>query len=173
MAEPDFDHQRNVLWEAVYRLHYDTYYEELLVSRLLGKWSKIDVIIKVFVAVTSSTSAIAGWALWTRPDFKLIWGVISGVGALCAILSSSLSVQSRIKEHTASKENFSRLRNALEIIRHEMALNPDFDVSKTDEQYKSLKEQYNDHLNGEEYDILVTSKLEHSIQTHLNTLIGS
>ncbi len=64
---------RDIIWDKVFEVFYDSYYYEMLSNKLISKWLAIDEITKVLVAITTSGSAIAGWALWNKEGFQYIW----------------------------------------------------------------------------------------------------
>lgn len=160
---------RDILWDDAYYLHYEVRYEEMLISNLLSIWTRIDAATKVLVALTTSGSAVAGWTLWDKEGYRVTWAVLAGTGAILAIVSSSLGVQGRLKEHATARQKFVSLRSKVELLRHDMALDPSFDISKSDEVYKTLKKEYSEAINGEQYDILITPWLEERVQTRLNS----
>ena len=163
--------QRDVLWNAVYEVHYQTYYEELLIECLLGYWSKVDAIAKVVIALTSSSTAVAGWSMWNKDEYKIVWAFFAGSGAVLAILSSALGIQTKLKEHAVSKENFLRLRSELEILQHKMRLDPEFPVTEFNQNFEKLKRSYTEYVNGEAHDVLLCSYIENKIQNQLNERI--
>jgi len=82
--------QRDEIWNAAFDTYYDAFYEELCADNLINRWQKLDEASKVLAALTASTSAVAGWVLWTEPHFKVVWSAIAAVAALLTILHASL-----------------------------------------------------------------------------------
>ena len=119
---------RDMIWDKIFEVFYDSYYYELLSNKIIGIWITIDEITKVLVAITTSSSAIAGWALWNKEGWQYIWLFLAGLGALLSIIHATLNVTQRIKEWTENKRNLSSLRIECETNRGEMAMNADFDT---------------------------------------------
>lgn len=115
------------LWRSAYYQWYNTAYNVELASRMVDRLKTVDDITKVLVALTASGSAIAGWALWSRPGFDLGWALLAGVGALLAIVHGSLGIPARLKDWLEVKQGFLGLRAALEAARSTMANHADFD----------------------------------------------
>ena len=60
---------RDALWNESFRIFYDSFYEQLLAEKLLRKWYWTDLWSRLLVAITTSGSAIAVWAVWTFDGF--------------------------------------------------------------------------------------------------------
>ena len=59
------DYQRDQLWRASVETFYKVYYAESLTTSLIKSWQRWDEIAKCAVAITATTSAVSGWALWS------------------------------------------------------------------------------------------------------------
>ena len=163
---------RDTLWEAVFDTYYSAYFEEILSDLLINRWLRIDIGVRVGIALTASGSAVAGWTLWERPDFKIIWAIISCLAAVGAIFHSTISVPSLLKEHTRSNKDFTALRHEFETLRNDLNINPQFDVTKKNHELKALKKRYTELCNNSPHDILSTDKLANKAQGLLNSRIA-
>ncbi len=77
---------REEVWSSAWNAYYDAYYYEIMISSLGQRWELLDTISKVLIALTASGSAIAGWELWGKDGYKVIWLALAG-GHLCCPLS--------------------------------------------------------------------------------------
>jgi hypothetical protein len=135
---------------------------------MINRWQKVDDFTKVLVAATASGSAVAGWALWQRETLKIFWAVIAGLGALLAIAHAALGVTGRLKEWGECKRHFANLRIELETFRERMALDPNFDFQKFEEEFLSLKRKYAEGVQLLPSDIMLSWRLENITQHNIN-----
>jgi len=159
---------RDMIWDKIFEVFYDSYYYELLSNKIIGIWITIDEITKVLVAITTSSSAIAGWALWNKEGWQYIWLFLAGLGALLSIIHATLNVTQRIKEWTENKRNFSSLRIECETNRGEMAMNGNFDTELHKQFYRDKMKLYGELYSNLPNDILVTKKLRIKNQNELD-----
>lgn len=159
---------RDTLWQKSFATYYDCYYEEMISERLVYRWGLLDDVTKVLVALTASGSAVSGWALWNTPDFKFIWILLAGLGAFLSIVHASLNVQSRVKEWENLKKDFTGLRVKLETFRHQMEINPDYELNVFMKSYEDYRNKYSDIMKRIGGDITRTSKFQEKAQDDLN-----
>lgn len=98
------------LWKEIFDKYYDVSYQELLVDRLVSRWAHIDIFFRFLIAATASGSAISGWAVWSNPELKIVWSVISSIAALSSLLYGVIPISQLIKEGTKSHSEFNALR---------------------------------------------------------------
>jgi hypothetical protein len=159
---------RDELWKAIWRAYYDAYFGELLSSKLISRWQIADDVSKVLVALTASSSAVAGWALWQRPEFKDIWTALASFSALLAIVHVALSVPRRVKDWGESWNAFLSLRIDLETLRERIRLDPDFDVRILTDELLTCRKRYSEAKAREPHDFLLSPALEKKTQDELN-----
>ncbi len=82
---------RDELWRAAFDTYYDSYYEELLADRLINVWRRVDEVTRILAALTASTSAVTGWALWAQQYSRNVWAVLAGFAAVLTILHAHRS----------------------------------------------------------------------------------
>ncbi len=137
-------------------------------DRIINRWQIVDELTKVLVALTASGSALSGWALWSNPQFKIIWVVLAGLGAILAIFHSTLGVPGRLKDWGECKRWFAMLRIDLETFRHRMTFNPEFSVNDFTDDFVEYRRRYGEGIQRIKNDILWTKSLEIKAQAELN-----
>lgn len=160
--------QRDVLWNKIFDVYYDTYYVELLSSRLTDRWKLVDDITNILIAVTASGSAISGWALWNEPNFKNIWVLIAGLGAAFSILHSAIGVTGRLRNWVEVKRQATSLRLDVESCRNQMEIFSNFDISDFNSQLETFRKRYSEVYINVSSDILKTGRFERETQSKLD-----
>ena len=163
--------RKDTLWELTFVTFYDSYFEELLADKLIKIWQVLDETTKILVAITASTSAVTGWALWNNEMFKMPWLCISGIAALLSIIHSTLAVPSRLKDWTNTKLVFSSLRIDIETLRGQMEINPDFSIEEVNTEFLNLRKRYKEGIQDVKNDILRLRFIELKIQDDLDNRI--
>ncbi len=164
---------RDELWVASFDTFYDSTYAEAIADNLIDRWQRVDEITRALVAITASTSAVAGWALWSKPEFHNSWLVISGIAALLAILHATLGVAGRIKDHAEDKRRFLSLSRDLETFRYEMRINPTFDIAEFSKRFLEFRKRYSDAAQLVKNDIAATHRLATATQLEVNHRLAS
>jgi hypothetical protein len=164
---------RDELWAASFDTFYDSAYAEAMADNLINRWQKVDEITKALIAITASTSAVSGWALWSKPQFHNGWLVISGMAALLAILHATLAVPGRIKDHAEDKRRFLSLTSDLETFRYEMRINPAFDVAEFSKRFLDFRKRYSDAAQLVKNDVAATRRLAKATQLEVNRRLAS
>jgi len=83
---------RTLLWDSLLTADLNHRYYGAL-SDYLQRWDKRA---KIFVAITSST-AVAGWAIWSEVGFNTLWTVAGGLAAVVAVAQPILDPARSIK----------------------------------------------------------------------------
>ena len=164
--------QRGVMWEKSFDTYYQCYFEELVADSLVYRWLILDDVTKVLVALTASGSAIAGWSLWSSDDFKWLWALLAGFGALLSVIHASLGVPSRVKQWEGLKRTFAKLRIEIETFRQRMAINPNFELDAFVKEYSLYRKRYGEAMQQLQGDIVRTRRFEEKIQDNLNEQIA-
>lgn len=164
---------RDELWQKTFESYYDTYYEELLAGAILRRWIWVDTVTKVLVAVTTSSSAIAGWTLWSQPGLKQLWLLLVSLAALLSIIHASLGVAERVKDWGATARSFFNVRLQLENLRNRMCVDPEFSVDSFLKNLEDLRHLYAETVGTARDDIIQTSSLERACQRVVNDLLAS
>lgn len=160
---------RDELWGEAWRLYYQVYFEEICVEQVVRRWSTLDELSRVFVALTASGSAVAGWALWNQPYFRTMWTILAGVGAFSAILHTQFAVPTRLRDLCPLTNYFAVLRVELEGLRGRMAVNPTFPVTEFQGKLDRYRTRYAQGIGRIKQDTMRTKRLERRAQDALNT----
>jgi hypothetical protein len=146
---------RDKLWEAAFRVYYDVYYSEMLANKLVTRWQLVDEVTRVLVAITASTSAVSGWALWEKPNFKTIWALIAGFSAVLALVHTALSVPRKLKDWIDVGSQFLKLRLEFESLRDQMRSDAKFDINTTKAGIEGYRHRYGEIKAREPHDLLM------------------
>ncbi len=171
MALDPADKQRDILWNDSFNTYYDAYFDELLSDTLVNRWMRIDVGVKYLVAITATGSAIAGLALWQEPGWKAAWAALSLIAAAAGIFHSTALVDNLVKEHTRAHKEYAACRSDLENYRHDLNMDPGFDVARKDGEFKALKKKYEDCCGNSPRDWSVSDNLRERVKAQLNETI--
>jgi hypothetical protein len=98
------------LWQKAYELTYQAWYGEELAADLLRRWRAADGVIAVAVALTSTTSAVSGWALWTQTGWKTLWLFLAGAAAVTSVIHTRLGISRVVEDLDSSWQRFLDLR---------------------------------------------------------------
>jgi hypothetical protein len=164
---------RDVLWLGSFNTLYDSIYGETIADNLIDRWQMVDEVTRALIAITASTSAVSGWALWSRPQFHNSWLMISGLAAFLAILHATLGVLGRIKDHAEDKRRFLILSGDLETFRYEMRVNPAFDVAEFSKRFIEFRKRYSEAAQLVKNDIAATRRLARVSQLQVNQRLAS
>ncbi len=162
------DYQRDQLWRVSVETFYRVYYAESLANSLIKLWQRWDEIAKFVIAITATTSAVSGWTLWNLPQFKIIWSIIAGSGAVFAILHTNLKVPDRLKDLISVSQYLKGLRINLETFRYKMEVNPKFAIEEFNDEFLGYRDQYSEGSKRLKNDILLTKRRRMKVQEELN-----
>jgi hypothetical protein len=168
----DFD-QRDEVWDAVWGVYYNTYFQEVLAERLVLRWQRFNEASKVLIALTASGSALSGWALWSDPGFKVLWALLAGIGAILAIVHKSLDVSGKLFDWGSSRSQFSIIRIDFQKLINRLRINPRFAIKESTAQLDALTDRYSEAYKQTKMDAFLTGKLRISVQEELNSLVAS
>lgn len=162
---------RDELWNAAFNTYYDAYYEEMAADKMINRWQILDEITKVLVALTASGSAISGWALWSNQNFKYVWLIFAGAGAVLALIHSTLGVPGRLKDWGEIKRWFAMIRIDLETFKYRMTVDPEFSINNFTEEFVDYRKRYSEGIQRLKNDIFRSNRLEKKTQGELNERI--
>lgn len=99
------------------------------------KYTGHEKYIKVFLAIFSSSSAIASWSVWaTHPG---IWRVLVSLSALLAIALPILNLSGTAEKAVDQKGKWTRLLSENEILWAKLEKDPDMDIER---EFRSIQE---------------------------------
>ncbi|BEV17550.1 hypothetical protein HBDW_43380 [Herbaspirillum sp. DW155] len=162
---------RDEIWNAAYFSYYQTYYAEIVEDALIGRWSYFDHVTKIAAAVTSGSSAVAGWALWKHPDYSWVWPLLTTASALLVIFAKQLTVAEKLRDHPNSRIVFSTLRIDLESFRVKMRINPEFPIESFQDELLGFRKRYANEIKRLKHDVLLTQSLREKCQVELNNRV--
>lgn len=127
------------------------------------RWKLFDIVSKVIIAIIASGSAIAGWELWGKEGFKVIWISIAGTSSVLSIFHAALQVQQKLETQTKLASNFTNLRIELETFREQMGIFPEFDVTEYNKKFLQLKTKLKINTSNYKPDLFSTKSLSRQI----------
>jgi len=163
---------RDEIWNAVFETYYDSYYEEVTADALVNRWQWVDEITKVLVALTASGSAISGWALWSDPNFRLVWTGLAGFAAILSIVHTALGVPARLRDWGEVKRYFASLRIDIETCRYKMKVNSEFPIGEFIDSLTEFRQRYGEGVQRFRNDIALSKRLQLRTQNELNDRLG-
>ena len=157
------------LWTATFETSYKSYYQEIALELLIKRWQLLDEITKIVVALTTTGSAVSGWALWDEPNYKILWAIMAGIATLLSITHYSLGIPNRLKDWSEVKTHFALLRTDLETFRHKIKMNTNLQVvDELDREFLTYRQNYRDGVQRLKSDILRSLALEKKAQDIVN-----
>ncbi len=157
---------RDSFWTTSFTTLYETRYQELCAEAVVARWQRVDLTVALLVALTASTSAVAGWALWSDAGWKIVWVIAAGLAALGSIADNVMTVPRRIKDQEELRRLFSGLRTSLETFRQELVLG--LDEVQALSRYGKLRERYEDVVSRSHRDIALTYRLQNRMQDEVD-----
>jgi len=160
------------LWESSWETYYDSFYYEIVLGKVISRWKLFDLATKILVAITATGSTVAGWSLWSDPDFKNIWITVAAIASLLSIIHAVVQVQSILEKLSEFRVKFSNLRVSIETFRQDLTIYPQFNVDEKYVEYKKFREKFKEFVSNYSEDILLTKKLDEKAQDELNAKLG-
>src|ERR1700733_3194558 len=81
---------------------FNTRYFEIKVSQIQSGALYLDII----VAIGTSTTGIAGWALWSQPALSVLWATLAGGAASLAVVKPILRLDDKLVKLTRIYEKY-------------------------------------------------------------------
>lgn len=163
---------RDEVWNATWDTFYDSYYHVILFEKLSKRWQTVDFVTKLLVAITTSSSAIAGWSLWNDDDFKIIWIILAGLASFISIVHTILNVNEKVKKYSDLSNKMSLIKHDFESLQNEMKIYPDFNVDSFFTKLEILRDKYINTLENHSIDFLTTDKIRNESQDKLNIALN-
>lgn len=142
------------LRQSALQTYRDAYSNEVEAAILIGRWQKVDEVTKVLAALTSSSSAVAGWLVWKDDKAKNAWGILAGTASVLSIVHVALKVSDRVKDWSDTKGHFVRLRTELETFLYQMKVNPAFDLDEFMNRFAGLRTRFGEGVDRKKVDFL-------------------
>lgn len=165
--------QADPIWREMFDKYYDVFYQEMLLDRLVNRWLHLDIFFRLIVAVSASGSAISGWAIWSQPDGKVVWIIISSIAALVAVIYGTIPINQLIKDGNTSHSEFSRLRTKFEQLIMRFKMDEGENLNKHAEDLKVLINEASDLWGKSIRFPMIGRKLREETQSDLNQILAS
>ena len=114
----------------------------------------VDEVTRVLVALTASSSAVAGWLVWTEKGWKHAWMFFAGTASVLSILHVALKVSDRVKDWSDTKGHFVRLRTELETFIYHMKVNPSFPLAEFTDKFNTYRSRFGEGVDRKKFDFL-------------------
>ena len=158
----------DAIWAETHDLLYNTTYTAELEKSLLARWTWLDNITKIAVAISSGGAALAGLVFWKNADYTFLWPVFTSASALLAIVSRQLAVAEKIRRHATSAANLTALTLDVGTMIVRMKINAEFSVNEFEKKLLALRDKYGIEARKLHYDVLLTEGLRVGTQEKLD-----
>src|SRR5471030_2852832 len=133
---------RDAIWNETQALLYNISYTEEIQEALLARWTWVDSVTKIAVAISSGSAALAGLVFWKNTDYTFLWPLFTSASALLAIVSKQLSVAENIKDHATAAVGLSTLTVDIGTFVVRMKVNSDFSVTEFEQALMAFRDKY-------------------------------
>jgi hypothetical protein len=165
---------RAALYAECWKAYYDAFYSHLLADLIAGRWQKLDQISKLLVALFSTSSAIAGWSIWTaNVGGQYIWAGCAGFATFLSIVQTSLAVSDRLKTMLESRGRMLRIKLEFETLFSSMRLNAAFDIAPVKERFEALQKEYNEAASQMPKDWIYTKRDAREVEETLKEMLAT
>jgi hypothetical protein len=162
----------NEIWNDLYETHYGAFYEELCAEHSLKIWKRYDALFKAFQIITASGSAVAGWSLWQKEEFRWVWALLAGFAVLLSIIHTVLGISEKVKEDAITYSKFKGIRVQCERLSSYMKIKAYERLSDYKRDYMDLRSEYDIASADKKPDYLLSKNTENNIQSRLNNQLG-
>src|SRR5229473_435576 len=157
---------RESIWEISFETLYEATYQEIASEWVGNWWQRVDITTAILVAATASTSAIAGWALWSRVEWRWLWAVFAGAASVASVVHGSLQVPNRVKEQEGYRKSFSQIRVGLETLRQKIKFG--LDSNEAMAEHLKIREAFLKTIGDARPDIALTVQVRNRVQDMAN-----
>jgi len=159
---------RDAIWDETQALLYNISYAQEIQEALLARWTWLDSVTKIAVAISSGSAALAGLVFWKNSDYTFLWPLFTSASALLAIVSKQLSVAENIKDHATSAVELSALTVDIGTFVVRMKVNSNFPVAEFEPALLAFRDKYRNESRKLKFDLLLTERLREKAQKKLN-----
>jgi hypothetical protein len=159
---------RDAIWNETHDLLYNIGYLEEINRVLLARWTWLDSITKIAVAIASAGSALAGLVFWKNTDYTFLWPLFTSASALLAIVSKQLNVVDQVQHYAADAAEMTALAIDIGSLIVRMKINTEFSVSDFEAELLAFRERYRHEIRKFRHDLLLTERLRRRAQSRLN-----
>ena len=159
---------RDAIWNETHDLLYNAGYLDEIYRGLLARWTWLDSITRISVAMASAGSALTGFVFWKNADYTFLWPLFTSISALLAILSKQLNVVERVQHYALAAADVATLAIDIGSMIVRMKINPRFSVVDFEEELLGFRKRYRLEIRKFQYDLLLTERLRTRAQSRLN-----
>jgi len=160
------------LWQRLFDIKYQAYFEEMCIERSLTWWKRVDIGAKILHGATTSGSAVAGWSLWNDPEYKTVWAIVAGGTALLSLTNIAVNVSEKLKEDTVTYTEFRSIRIHCDRLQHYMQIGAYERLSDYLRDFVDIWKEFEASNTRKKPDFFLTEKAKITIQTRLNRSLG-
>ncbi len=142
--------------------------EEQVNAWLLQFWSRINTVCSLFTAVTATGSAVAVWPLWGQPQYRIVWGTVTGCAALSSVFVTVFSVPERVRTLSEFYSKFLRLRLSVRAFIQDIDT---MDLSEAQKRFRELRDEGHTLIASAPPDIALTRERRLKIQEQLDAIL--
>lgn len=106
---------KHPVWD-VYDLYRETRFYVLYYSEKLNEYKRLNTVIEVVLAITTSSSAVAALWLWDTTIGQEIWKYILVVSAILAVLKPILKLTEKVQQYEAYLTGYRGLETDVKLI---------------------------------------------------------
>lgn len=129
------------IYYDIYDRYFDVSHQELILGRLIDRWSRIDLGIRLIIALTASGSAVAGWTLWETEGAKEYWAAVSGLAAVLAIVHSTIKISDLVEKGKIAHTMAWDLRMQFEKLMRDYRRSPNQELGQFADRLDGLNEK--------------------------------
>ena len=155
---------RDAIWNETHNLLYNASFAEGIARALLVRWTWLDNITRIAVAIASASSALAGLVFWKNADYTFLWPLFTSASALLAIISRQLNVVDKVKHHSASATELASLVIDIGTLIARMRINAEFPVADFERKLLTLRDKYRLEVRKSQHDLLLTGRVRAHVQ---------
>jgi hypothetical protein len=147
------------VWQ-IYDEHRNILLQKLYFQRRVSRLQVQVLLLDCFILVGTSTTGIAGWALWNTSGFSLVWAGIAGFAATLTILKPILKLEDKVLAANNLHTEYSRIfRRYTQIVK---------DIAYRETLDKDIEERY-EAVRNEAFEI---EDMPQVLERHLTQLKG-
>lgn len=162
---------RDAIWNEAHLLAYNARYTGEVEKTLLARWTWLDSVTKIAVAISAGGGALTGLALWQNSDYTFLWPLFTSISTLLAVISKQLFVAEKIKRHATTATCMSALAISVESLILRMKVNPEFSIAEFEKKLLTFRDKYGSEYSKLPHDLLLTEKVRTRVQQRLNKAI--
>ncbi|WP_296002113.1 hypothetical protein [Rugamonas sp.] len=163
---------RDAIWDGTTKLLYNVNYAEKIEQALLARWTWMDSITKIAVAISSASAALAGLVFWKNPNYTFLWPLFTSASTLLAIVSKQLSVTDKVTQHATCAAELASLAVDIDSLMVRMRINAEFPIADYTKKLMVRMDKYRFIYSELKYDLLLTERVRARAQQKIDTQVA-